>query len=599
MSSQIIKGKGVSPGIAIGKAIVFSHLYMPVMKVTIGNALIENEVKRFEEAIGKTRDQLLDLKRKLENKMGKTYSFLLEAQIAILEDPLFYNKALEKIKSEFINAEWAIQEVYDELLKIFQEIPDEAYRERFSDIEDTVNRVQYNLIGLKKSNLSLTDEKFIIVAYELTPSDLAEFHKENLMGFILEKGGRTSHTVILSKSLSIPAVINAADITKKIYTNELLIIDGYEGSIIINPSKLQLQEYLNKRSYYIERSTILSKLRELPAITVDNCRVNLLANIEFAEELDTVKESGADGIGLFRSEYIYLSHTNSLPTDEEHYNIYKKLAEGSSGKFVTIRTLDLGPDKFRNIINHNTEGNPFLGMRAIRLCLNYKDIFYAQLRAILRASAYGTVKILLPMISTVEEVIQVKNILKDIKADLSKEKIPFDDSMQIGCMIEVPAAALAVDLLSPEVDFFGVGTNDLIQYLLAIDRDNEKINYLYEPLHPIILRLLNEIINNASSNNKPIYICGEIASDPLYIMILLGLGYRTLSMTPTSIPVVKHLIRSISMKEAKELAIAALNRKTTAEVEELVLERMHLLFPQGFLSPDTLKTLLEDEMDRK
>lgn len=599
MSSQIIKGKGVSPGIAIGKAIVFSHLYMPVMKVTIGNALIENEVKRFEEAIGKTRDQLLDLKRKLENKMGKTYSFLLEAQIAILEDPLFYNKALEKIKSEFINAEWAIQEVYDELLKIFQEIPDEAYRERFSDIEDTVNRVQYNLIGLKKSNLSLTDEKFIIVAYELTPSDLAEFHKENLMGFILEKGGRTSHTVILSKSLSIPAVINAADITKKIYTNELLIIDGYEGSIIINPSKLQLQEYLNKRSYYIERSTILSKLRELPAITVDNCRVNLLANIEFAEELDTVKESGADGIGLFRSEYIYLSHTNSLPTDEEHYNIYKKLAEGSSGKFVTIRTLDLGPDKFRNIINHNTEGNPFLGMRAIRLCLNYKDIFYAQLRAILRASAYGTVKILLPMISTVEEVIQVKNILKDIKADLSKEKIPFDDSMQIGCMIEVPAAALAVDLLSPEVDFFGVGTNDLIQYLLAIDRDNEKINYLYEPLHPIILRLLNEIINNASSNNKPIYICGEIASDPLYIMILLGLGYRTLSMTPTSIPVVKHLIRSISMKEAKELAIAALKRKTTAEVEELVLERMHLLFPQGFLSPDTLKTLLEDEMDRK
>ena len=599
MSSQIIKGKGVSPGIAIGKAIVFSHLYMPVMKVTIGNALIENEVKRFEEAIGKTSDQLLDLKRKLENKMGKTYSFLLEAQIAILEDPLFYNKALEKIKSEFINAEWAIQEVYDELLKIFQEIPDEAYRERFSDIEDTVNRVQYNLIGLKKSNLSLTDEKFIIVAYELTPSDLAEFHKENLMGFILEKGGRTSHTVILSKSLSIPAVINAADITKKIYTNELLIIDGYEGSIIINPSKLQLQEYLNKRSYYIERSTILSKLRELPAITVDNCRVNLLANIEFAEELDTVKESGADGIGLFRSEYIYLSHTNSLPTDEEHYNIYKKLAEGSSGKFVTIRTLDLGPDKFRNIINHNTEGNPFLGMRAIRLCLNYKDIFYAQLRAILRASAYGTVKILLPMISTVEEVIQVKNILKDIKADLSKEKIPFDDSMQIGCMIEVPAAALAVDLLSPEVDFFGVGTNDLIQYLLAIDRDNEKINYLYEPLHPIILRLLNEIINNASSNNKPIYICGEIASDPLYIMILLGLGYRTLSMTPTSIPVVKHLIRSISMKEAKELAIAALKRKTTAEVEELVLERMHLLFPQGFLSPDTLKTLLEDEMDRK
>lgn len=599
MSNQIIKGSGVSPGIAIGKAIVFSHSHVPVIKINIANDMIENEVKRFEQAIGETRNQLLDLKKKLESKMGKAYSFLFEAQITILDDPLFYNKALEKMKTEFINAEWAIQEVYDELLRIFKEIPDESYRERFIDIADTVNRVQQNLIGLKKSDLSLMDGEFIIVAHELTPSDLAEFHKENLMGFILEKGGRTSHTVILAKSLSIPAIINVADITKKIYTNELLIIDGYEGSVIVNPSKLQLQEYLNKRIYYVERSAILSRLKESPALTIDNYRVNLLANIEFVEELDAVKESGADGIGLFRSEYIYLSHTNSLPTEEEHYHIYKKLAEGSSGKFVTIRTLDLGPDKFKSIANFHIEGNPFLGMRAIRLCLNYKDIFYTQLRAILRASEYGRVKILLPMISTIEEVMQVKNIIKDIKDDLSRKKIPFDDSIEIGCMIEVPAAALAIDLLSPEVDFFGVGTNDLIQYLLAIDRDNEKINYLYEPLHPIILRLLSEIINKASFNNKPVYICGEMASDPLHIMILLGLGYRALSMTPTSIPVIKHLIRSISMKEAQALANDALRRRTTAEVGELVLERMNLLFPQGFLSRDTLKILLEDKSDNK
>jgi len=595
LSGELIKGKGVSPGISIGKAIVFSHSYIPVMKENLEISAVENEISRFQEAIDKTREQLLDLKDKLESKLGRSCSFLLDPQLTILQDPLFYGRILEKIKNELINAEWAIEEVYSEFAKIFNEMPDESYRDKFTDIADTVKRLQYNLVGIKKSDLTYLHDKFIIVAHELTPSDLAEFHKDTLMGFVLEKGGRTSHTVILAKSLGIPAVINVPDITKKIFTSELLIIDGYEGTVVINPTKLQLQEYLNKRNYYIDRSELLNKLRVLPTLTVDNQMVNLFANIEVPEELESVKESAADGIGLFRSEYIYLAKLNSLPTEEEHFKIYKKLAEESKGRFVTIRTLDLGPDKFKNLIQSNTEGNPVLGMRAIRFCLNYKDIFYTQLRAILRASAYGKVKILLPLISTVEEIVQSKKIIEEIKMDLRSKNIPFDNSIEIGCMIEVPAAALAIDLLAPEVDFFGVGTNDLIQYLLAIDRDNEKINYLYEPLHPVILRLLHEIITKAKSNNKLVYICGEVAADPLYIMILLGLGYRALSMTPSSIPVAKHLIRSISMKEAQALAEAALKKRTTAEIEELVLERMNLLFPHGFLSRDTLKQLINDK----
>ncbi len=594
MVSEIIKGKGVSPGISIGKAVVFSHSYLPIVKVNIDRDIVKIEIKRFQDALEKTRNQLLDLKHKLETKLGNAYSFLLEAQLAILSDPLFYDRVIERIEKGFMNAEWATKEVYEDLEQRFKEIPDESYREKFSDLADSINRLQYNLIGLKRNDLSLLREKFIVIANELTPSDLAEFHKDTLMGFVLEKGGRTSHAVILAKSLGIPVIINAADITKKVYTSELLIIDGYEGIIIINPSKLQLQEYLNKRNYYIERSVLLHKLKELPASTIDNYRIKLLANIEFPEELESVKEAGADGIGLFRSEYIYLSHTNSLPEEEEHFVIYKKLAERSVDNYVTIRTLDLGPDKFKNLVDSNSEGNPVLGMRAIRLCLNYKEIFYTQLRAILRASAFGKTKILLPLISTVEEVIQAKKIIEAIKKELSNERVAFDENIEIGCMIEVPAAALSIDLLAPEVNFFGVGTNDLIQYLLAIDRDNEKINYLYEPLHPVVLRLLYEIINKANINNKPVYICGEMASDPLSIMILLGLGYRTLSMTPSSIPVVKHLIRSISIKEAQELANAALKKKTTAEIEELVLERMNLLFPQGFLSRDTLKSLTEE-----
>lgn len=591
MPSLIIKGKGVSPGISIGKAIALLKSPIPILQIFISEQEVAQEITRFKNSIELAKKQLSELKESLEKKAGKIHSLILESQLAILEDSFFINETTEKIKGHRITAEWAIQETYNELAQIFKEIPEQFFRERFTDVEDVINRIQHNLQGIKRNDFSDIKEKFILIAEELTPSELAEINKEILMGIVLEKGGKTSHTIILAKSLAIPAVINIEGALKKISSDDTIIIDGYDGFVIVNPSKSQLQEYFNKRNYFIERSNFLLQSKDLPANTIDNKKITLLANIEFPEEVKFAKRSGASGIGLYRTEYIYLSDPYSLPNEEDHFLIYKKLVENAGETFVTIRTLDLGPEKLKNLNDYFSGSNPILGLRAIRLSLKCKDLFYSQLRAILRASAYGNVNILLPLISTLEEIRESKRIIEQIKEELKSKNISYSENIKLGAMIEVPAAALAIDLIAPEVDFLSIGTNDLVQYLLAIDRDNEKLNYLNDPLHPVVLRMLSHINQEAKKLHVPVYICGEMAADPLYIMVLVGLGYTTFSMNPNSIPIIKHLIRSISFKEAEALAQAALSKKTTAEIEELVLEKMNLLFPEGFLSHKTLKQL--------
>jgi len=589
--SLIIKGKGVSPGISIGKAITLLKSPIPILQIFISPQEVEQEINRFKNSIELAKKQLFKLKEGLEKKAGKIHSLILESQLAILEDPFFLDKTTEKIKAHRIIAEWAIQETYNELAQTFNEIPEQFFRERFTDIEDVISRIQHNLQGIKRNDLSDIKEKFILIAEELTPSELAEINKEILMGIVLERGGKTSHTIILAKSLAIPAVINIEGAIKRISSDDTIIIDGYDGFVIVNPSKSQLQEYFNKRNYYIERSNFLLQLKDLPADTIDNKKITLLANIEFPEEVNFAKRSGASGIGLYRTEYIYLSDPYSLPNEEDHFLIYKRLIENAGDTLVTIRTLDLGPEKLKNLNDYFSGSNPILGLRAIRLSLKCKELFYTQLRAILRASAYGNVNILLPLISTLEEIRESKRIIEQIKEELKRRNIPYSEDIKLGAMIEVPAAALAIDLIGQEVDFLSIGTNDLVQYLLAIDRDNEKLNYLNDPLHPVVLRMLFHINQEAKKLHKPVYICGEMAADPLYIMVLVGLGYTAFSMNPNSIPIIKHLIRSISFKEAEALAQAALRKKTTAEIEELVLEKMNLLFPEGFLSHKTLKQL--------
>ena len=578
------KGIGVSPGIAIGRAVIVEKRVSSVYRIPIRDDEVPTEITRFLEALEKTRDELLELKLKVSRSMGDEYASIFEAHAMIVGDASFTDKVQQKIEVEQVNAEWALAEVTEELQARFASFDDDYLRERVADVKDVAERVLVNLTGIAHHDLSEIKHDVVIIADDLTPSDTIHFNRRPIVGFATEVGGRTSHTSIIAKSLFMPAVIGVPRLTKIVDNDELVIVDGYEGAVVVNPTPAMVSEYRSRVSRHDEAEQKLLENREQPAITKDHHKISLQANIELVEELGDAKKFGAEGIGLYRSEFLYISTSPYLPTEEEHFNVYRQLAEATAPNWCVIRTFDLGGKKLAREVMGSKEDNPVLGLRALRLCMQHRDMFKTQLRALLRASAFGRIKIMFPLVSGVQELRQVKTLVREIRLELDAEGIAYNKELQIGIMIEVPSAAVIADLLATEADFFAIGTNDLIQYSLAIDRGNENVSYLYEPLHPALLRLIKGVIDAGKRAGIPVSMCGEMASDPIYAIVLLGLGLENYSMNPSSIPVVKNVIRSVRYRDCRRIAEACLNKKTAQEIEEFIIESVAMRFPEGLVS---------------
>src|SRR5947209_3998673 len=581
------KGIGVSPGIAIGHAVIIEKRVTSVYRVPIREEEVDGEVTRFLEALEKTKDELLDLKAKVSRSMGDEYASIFEAHAMIVGDASFADRVVQKIEHEQVNAEWALSEVDEELQARFQSFDDQYLRERVADVKDVTQRMLVNLQGIVHHDVSEITHDVVILADDVTPSDTIHFNRRPIVGFATEAGGRTSHTSIIAKSLFMPAVIGVPRLTKIVDNDELVIVDGYEGAVVVNPTPAMVSEYRGRVTRHEEQETKLLSNRNVAAVTKDNIQISLQANIELVEELEDAVKYGAEGIGLYRSEFLYISKSPILPTEEEHFNIYRRLAEAVAPNWCVIRTFDLGGKKVAATITGRKEDNPVLGLRALRLCMRHRDMFKTQLRALLRASAFGKIKIMFPLVSGVQELRQVKTLVRELMADLDVEKVAYNKDLKIGIMIEVPSAAVIADLLATEADFFAIGTNDLIQYSLAIDRANENVSYLYEPLHPALLRLIKGVIDAGKRAGIPVSMCGEMASDPIYAVILLGLGLEIFSMNPSNVPVVKDVIRNVRYRDCRRIAEIALQKQTAQEIEEFVIESVAMRFPQGLVNKST------------
>ncbi len=577
------KGVGVSPGIAIGRAVIIEKRIASVYRVPIRDEEVAGEVTRFMESLEKTRDELLELKQKVSRSMGDEFASIFEAHAMMVSDPAFADKVSQKIESEQVNAEWALSEVQEEFEARFQSFDDRYLRERTADVKDVSERVLKHLQGVAHHDLSEITHDVVILADDLTPSDTIHFNRRPIVGFATESGGRTSHTSIIAKSLFMPAVIGVPRLTKIVDNDELVIVDGYEGTLFVNPTQAMVAEYRSRVSRHAEEERELLRNRELAAITKDNRQISLQANIELVEELGDAVKFGAEGIGLYRSEFLYISKSPLLPTEEEHFEVYRKLVEETAPNPCVIRTFDLGGKKLAREVMGSKEDNPVLGLRALRLCMKHREMFRTQLRALLRASAFGNLRIMFPLVSGIQELRQVKTLIREIRVELDSEGVAHNRDLQIGIMVEVPAAAIIADLLATEADFFAIGTNDLIQYALAIDRSNENVSYLYEPLHPAILRLIKTVIDAGKRGGIPVSMCGEMAADPIYAVVLVGLGLEIFSMNPSNIPVIKNVVRSVRFRDCKRIAEVALQKKTAQEIEEFVIESVAMRFPEGLI----------------
>ncbi len=578
------KGIGVSPGIAIGRAVIIERREASVFRVPIREEDVGSEVNRFLEALKQTRDELAELAQKVSRSMGDEYASIFEAHALMVSDPSFADRVVQKIESEQVNAEWALAEVQEELQARFKSFDDEYLRERETDVKDVADRVQTNLQGISHHDLSEIKHDVVILADDLTPSDTIHFNRRPIVGFATEAGGRTSHTSIIAKSLFIAAVIGVPRLIKMIDNDEMIIVDGYEGTLIVNPTQAMIAEYQSRVLRHEEAETKLLENRTQPAITKDNHKLLMQANIELVEELKDAIRFGAEGIGLYRSEFLYISKSPLLPTEEEHLQLYRALAEGLAPRDCVIRTFDLGGKKLAREVIGSREDNPVLGLRGLRLCMKHRDMFRTQLRALLRASVVGNLKIMFPLVSGVQELRQAKSLIRELKEELDSEGIEYNPKLKIGIMVEVPSAALIADILAQESDFFAIGTNDLIQYSLAIDRSNENVSYLYEPLHPALLRLIKGIIDAGKAAGIPVSLCGEMASDPIYAIVLIGLGLEIFSMNPSSIPIIKNIARSVRYRDCRRIAEMALLKKTAQEIEEFVIESVAMRFPEGLIN---------------
>ncbi|HEB36708.1 hypothetical protein LCGC14_0634900 [marine sediment metagenome] len=577
-----LRGIGVSPGIAVGEVLLTERVIFTGRKESISPRKVEEELKRLKKAIKRTRGQLTQIKEQIKEKMGEEYSFIFEAHLLILEGKSLHANFERIIKEENCRAEWALSRVHDKYDKIFESLNDEYFKQRKSDITDVLARVYRNLESVGRKREDEGREK-ILVSHELLPSEAAvKLSKGNVLAVAIDMGGQTSHTAILARSLDVPAVVGLHNISKKVKNGDTLIVDGTDGEVLVNPPLAIRKEFLSKKQKYNDYRKELKKTAKLSSLTLDNVSFSPLANIELPEEVNLALSLGAEGIGLFRSEFIYFQST-SLPSEEDHFSIYSRIAKEAYPHPVYIRTVDVGGEKNLPQLKLEKEPNPALGLRAIRFSLRDKDLFKIQLRAILRASIQKNVKILFPMITEIEEVGEVKLLLQEVKDELKTKRIKFDEKIPIGVMIEVPAAAAITDLLVKEVDYLSIGTNDLIQYYLAVDRSNEFVSYLYKPLHPSVLRLLKFIIEAAHKGGKEITVCGEMAADPLCAIALLGLGLKKFSMNPIFIPRIKKALRSLEYKTVKRVIQKAMTLRTAQEIEECIIENILAKHPKAFL----------------
>ena len=569
-----LRGIGVSPGVVIGKVYVLHSddtFTVPLQNIPVED--VPKEIARFEDALTRTRAEILGIRKKISNQIGREHSDIFNAHLLILEDRTLIEDVIALLKEKKVSTEYAFSQVIRRYFQAFSEIDDEYLRERIADIRDVGRRVLQNLYGEEKGGLENLKEKVILIAHDLSPSDTATLDKNKILAFVTEIGGPTSHTAILGGSMEIPAVVGVANATAGLKNGDRVIVDGTHGFLVVDPDETAIEESSQVGKRFSAFITELDKLKNLPAETLDGRRITLASNIEFHDEIPSVISHGSEGIGLYRTEYFYMNRID-LPTEEEQFRAYKQVAEKMNPSSVIIRTLDLGGDKFVSSLDVPHEMNPFLGWRAIRFCLTRVDVFKVQLRAILRASAFGQLKIMYPMISNVQELRKANEILEECRNELKKENVAYDPKMEVGAMIEIPSAALTSDILAPEVDFFSIGTNDLIQYCLAVDRVNEKIAYLYEPPHPAILRLIKQTVENGHRHGKWVGICGEMSADPAIVILLAGLEIDEISTSPVVLPKVKKTIRSLKFVEAKKMAEQALQFSTGDEVRQFITEKL-------------------------
>ena len=561
-----LRGIPVSEGVSRGRVVVLNRHRIVPAKTSFETLNPEAEEARFLAALDKTRQQILEIQKRLHDKIGAKQSLIFDAHLLVLEDPAVLEEVNRKIREEKLSSEYALYNATEKYAEALSAVDDSYLSERAADIRDVIQRVLGNLTGQSKQyGLKDLTEPCIIVANDLTPSDTANLDSEKVLGFITEIGSKTSHTAILARSLQIPAVLGLGKDIHELKAGQSILLDGFNGFVVISPSDQLLFEYgqLVKRQNTIETS--LQKIRTEPAKTLDNHLITLSANIERATDVQAVLKSGATGVGLFRTEFLFINRTD-LPDEEEQFQSYKKVSEALNPEPVIIRTLDLGGDKLLSHVNVSAEMNPFLGWRAIRLCLQEKDLFRTQLRAILRASAFGNLKIMYPMISGIDELDEANNLLEECQQELRVKGEKFSEKIEIGVMIETPSAAMISDKLAKRVHFFSIGTNDLIQYALAVDRLNEKIAHLYEPTHPGILRLIKTTVDAGKENGIWTGVCGEMASDLSMVPLLIGLGVEELSVASSMVPRVKMLIRNINVSQAKELADFALSSDSPKEI---------------------------------
>ncbi|WP_407818832.1 phosphoenolpyruvate--protein phosphotransferase [Staphylococcus aureus] len=566
--SKLIKGIAASDGVAIAKAYLLVEpdlTFDKNEKVTD----VEGEVAKFNSAIEASKVELTKIRNNAEVQLGADKAAIFDAHLLVLDDPELIQPIQDKIKNENANAATALTDVTTQFVTIFESMDNEYMKERAADIRDVSKRVLSHILGVELPNPSMIDESVVIVGNDLTPSDTAQLNKEFVQGFATNIGGRTSHSAIMSRSLEIPAIVGTKSITQEVKQGDMIIVDGLNGDVIVNPTEDELIAYQDKRERYFADKKELQKLRDADTVTVDGVHAELAANIGTPNDLPGVIENGAQGIGLYRTEFLYMGR-DQMPTEEEQFEAYKEVLEAMGGKRVVVRTLDIGGDKELSYLNLPEEMNPFLGYRAIRLCLAQQDIFRPQLRALLRASVYGKLNIMFPMVATINEFREAKAILLEEKENLKNEGHDISDDIELGIMVEIPATAVLADVFAKEVDFFSIGTNDLIQYTLAADRMSERVSYLYQPYNPSILRLVKQVIEASHKEGKWTGMCGEMAGDETAIPLLLGLGLDEFSMSATSILKARRQINGLSKNEMTELANRAVDCATQEEVIELV-----------------------------
>ncbi len=565
----MITGIPASPGIVFGKALVLKEEKIVLDTQKISEDQVEAEVARFYAGREAAVEQLNSIHQRALKSLGEEKAAIFEGHLMILEDEELEEEIIDYLRSNKVNASVAASKIIDQQVEMLSEIDDEYLKERAGDIRDIGNRLIKNILGMHIVDLGDITEESILVAYDLTPSETAQLNLEKVLGFITDIGGRTSHTSIMARSLELPAIVGTNDVTARVNTGDYLILDAVNNRVYVNPTQAEIDELKTLEAKLAEEKAELAKLKDLPAVTLDGHKVDVVANIGTIRDCEGAHRNGAEGVGLYRTEFLFMDR-DQLPSEEEQFIAYKEVVEAMDGRLVVLRTMDIGGDKELPYLNLPKEMNPFLGWRAVRIALDRREILHAQLRAVLRASAFGKLAVMFPMIISVEEIRELKSVLETLKAELRAEGKAFDENIQVGVMVETPSAAVNAKFLAKEVDFFSIGTNDLTQYTLAVDRGNELISHLYNPMSPSVLGLIKQVIDASHAEGKWTGMCGELAGDERATLLLLGMGLDEFSMSAISVPRIKKLIRHVNYQEVKALADEALQKPTAAEIEQLI-----------------------------